>query len=146
MKVANMRIDSEKYVFESTGKNVSVSTTKEFKAKLFKVEDFNQSLIESIEYSKIFSVNPANADYDITATMVHWFQPPMGLEFHTDLRVRYIIKQQNNVLFDKELESNSVAYFKDAFSGPKRSIISFERAVKQNIEMFIAEISPMEFQ
>jgi hypothetical protein len=145
MKVTNMVIDDEKYVFESSGKNVSVSTTKEFKSKLFKVEDFNQSLTESIEYSKIFSVNPANADYDITATLTHWFQPPMGLEFHTDLRVRYIIKQQDKVLFDKELESNSVAYFKDAFAGPKRSIISFERAVKQNIEMFINEISPMEF-
>ena len=146
MKVANMIVDNEEYVFESSGKNVSVTTTKEFKAKLFKVDDFNETLIESIEFSKIFAVNPANADYAVSATLVHWFQPPFGMEFHTDLRIRYLIKQQDNVLFDKELESNSVAYFKDAFSGPKRSIISFERAVKQNIEKFINEISTQEFQ
>jgi hypothetical protein len=145
MKVENMRINGDAYVFASTGKIAAVTTTKEFKSKLFKEQDFNQSLIESIEHSKIFSVKPDGADYQITATLVHWFQPPAGFDFHTDLRVKYIIKRQNDILFQKEIESHSVATVKEAFVGMKRSIMSYERAVKQNIELFINEISKIKF-
>ena len=44
-------------------------------------------------------------------------------------------------MFQKEIESHSVATVKEAFVGMKRSIMSYERAVKQNIELFINEIS-----
>jgi hypothetical protein len=144
MKVENMSVNNEAYVFKSSGKTVTVATIKDFNSLKFKELDFNQSLIESIKNSKIFSVKPSNADYDITAVLVHWFQPPYSFTFHSDLRVIYMIKQQDKVLFEKEIESHSIATMNDAFIGSERAIISLERAVKQNIELFIIEISKIE--
>jgi hypothetical protein len=151
LKVENMSVNNEAYIFKSTGKSVAVSTNKEFDSHVFgrrsedpfKEMDFNQALIESIEHSRIFSVKPTEADYEIIATMVHWFQPPAGLDYHTDFRVKYTIKQHDKIIFEKEIESHSVATWKD--SATRRVEISFERAIKQNIEMFIQEILKIEF-
>jgi plastocyanin len=145
LKVENMRVNNDAYVFEPSGKTVSVTTTKTVKTGILKVEAYNQSLIQSVEYSKIFTVKPSGSDYELNAVIVHWFQPPAGFDFHTDLKVVYTIKQGDNVIYTKEIESHSVATVKEAFAGMKRAKLSLERAVKQNIEMFIVDISKVKF-
>jgi len=153
LKVENMSVKDEAYIFKPTGKSVSVLTKKEFKESYsyfvrntedpFKEVDFNQALTESIGHSRIFSIKPTGADYEIIATMVHWFQPPAGFDYHTDFRVKYTIKQQDKIMFEKEIESHSLATWEDSVT--RRVEISFERAIKQNIEMFLQEISKIEF-
>ena len=145
IQVPNMISDDQNLVFEPTGKKVKVTTTHDFRTKIYKAEEFNEALEKSLEHSGLFIVDSDNYDYELHATMTHWFQPPVSLTFHSDLRVLYDLTHKNDSLYKKELESNSVATMKDAFVGAKRSIISLERAAKQNIEMFIKEISEINF-
>ena len=49
------------------------------------------------------------------------------------------VNHKGSIVFDKEIESHSVA--RGVLSGNKRFRVAFERAVKQNIEEFITEIS-----
>lgn len=146
LKVQNMIVQDETFVFKPTGKIVMVHTIEDFKAKIINAEQFNEALIQSIINSGLFKVNSSNYDYEITANMTHWFQPPFSTTFHTDLIVEYTVKNKEKVVFQKSFESNSVARMKDAIVGVKRSKISFERAMKKNIEMFLTEISQVYFE
>ena len=138
--------NDESIVLQPTGKSVSIQTTEDFSSKIIDAELFNQALVESIANSGIFKINEKEHEYKITAEMTHWFQPPAGLTFHADLRVKYTIEYINNVVFHKELEAKSVAKMSDAFSGMKRSKIGIERVMQNNIEMFMREIAEVEFE
>lgn len=143
LKLDNMRVKEDKYIFSATNKRVNVNTSKTFRQKLFKTADYQSALIQSIEHSKLLIVDPSASDYQITAILVHWFQPPYSTTFHTDLRVHYTIRNGTSVVFDKEIESHSVAKMSETWNGTKRSIMSMERAVRQNIEEFITEVSKL---
>jgi len=143
LRIEKMRVNSNEFVFKTSTRTATVTTKKDFRQKLFNAKDFNKTLIQSLEFSKLYSINPSGDDYTITAELTHWFQPPFGLDFHTDLRVKYTIYFHGKSIYEKDLESHSVAKFKESLSGPKRSKISMEKAVKQNIEMFLTDISKL---
>lgn len=144
-KAENMRISNEAFIFAPSGKTITVNTTKKVKTKILKIERVNQALIESIDFSKFFSAKPSEADLVLNAVVVHYFIPPAGFDFHTDLRIEYTILQGSDSLFTKEIESHSVATVKEAFAGSARAKLSIERAVRQNIEMLITELSKQKF-
>ncbi len=144
LDVKKMTVNDPAFVFEPTNKKVKVLTYKSFKSNVIDLKKFNGALKSSVSNSKIFITDTTNADYKIRATLVHWMQPPVSLNFHTDLRVEYKIVKGEELIFEKTIETNGLATMGDAIVGSKRSLMSFERAIKKNIEEFLKAISQAE--
>jgi hypothetical protein len=142
LKVDNMRVTDQQFVFPSKGRTATVATTKSFKGSDFKAEDFNTALVDSLRHSQLFSIVDKDGTYSIMADLVDW-RWPGGFTQHSGVKVHYVVRKGNQTVYEKELESQSTATVGDALSGFKRARIAMERGVKLNIEMLIRELSQM---
>jgi len=105
---------------------------------------FMGALLISLTNSNLFSkINPSESpDYYLSAMILSQDQPFAGLDMTVTLFVRYIISGKDETqIWQKDILSQYTAAFGDAFVGATRLNKANEGAVRENIRLFLEELS-----
>lgn len=142
-------------VFKSSGKTLMVEKilggkeTSQWSGSKINATDFRLALIESLKKHNIFSslISDGIADYILSATIASQDQPLMGFNMTTNLIVAYVIKKTDTgeEIYNKKILSSYTATVGEAFVGVTRLRIANEGAARENIKLFLQDISKMQF-
>lgn len=73
----------------------------------------------------------------VSATMIELQQPMMGLDLSVTSRVRYTVKQGDQVVFDETVAATGTASMRDAFAAVERLKLANEKSIQENIKQFL---------
>lgn len=106
----------------------------------------NKSIIEKMMNlqllnSQLFISDKINPEYRIDANFFGINSPEGALNFDTWIGISYDLIENNEIVWSKTIYSNGTSNFKEAFSGVKRSRYSFEKALFQNINLYLSSLN-----
>lgn len=153
-ELMNMIPKDETLVFESTGKSIKIGNatggneTNPMGYSKINSRDFRLALIESLRKSNLFAklISEGDADYHLTTELVTQDQPAFGLNLTVTLKVIYILTNTltGEKLFDKLIASSYTAGMGEAFVASTRLTKANEGAVRENIKLFIKDLSQLQ--
>ncbi len=102
-------------------------------------KSFKNSLIKTLNETKIFK---GNSNYiDIKVLVLKKDAPNFGFTMMVDVDVQYTIKDDaGKVIYSNIITSKGVATTSEAFAGLERVNIANNRAVQNNIKLFINDV------
>ncbi len=101
-------------------------------------EAFEQALTDSLINFGLY--NSTNGRYQLEAELLALEQPMMGFSFTVNSVIEYKVHKDNSSVFEKTIKASGTATTGDTIIGVERLKIANERAIKNNIRMFIDEV------
>lgn len=103
-------------------------------------QHFKSALIASLIAAKLYSPKKTSG-YHLSATLLDLDQPLIGFNMTVACKVRYkLTNSKSEALYNQVISSNYTATVSDAFVGTHRLEVANARAVRVNIEKFIAAL------
>jgi len=103
-------------------------------------ENFQSSLLKALAETSMFDVNSNNI-VSIKAMVLKKDTPMAGFTITIVVEVMYEIKNTHgNVLYHNIIHSKGVATVGDEFVGVKRGALANDRAIQNNIKLFIQDL------
>lgn len=144
MYTSNMIVKNRMMNYSSTGKTVHVefsvsNDVYDFHKKVLNnhIDTIRLAMDQSVANSGLFLIDTVKSQLVIQSEVIYCKQPSFGLNYPTDLKIQYVVLEEEKVLFNTEVTNEYEADFADAFSARRRARMSLENAIKQNFEEFI---------
>lgn len=101
-------------------------------------QNFKEALEKSLQKAGLYQ-NTKPGAYSLTATILRFERPMIGLDFKSSLMVNYKIYENSTKkpVFDKTIKSAYVAKMSDSFVGSIRLKMANEGAARENIKQLI---------
>ncbi len=101
---------------------------------------FEDSLVKVLNETKIFNKKSGN-NIDIKVLVLKKEAPAAGFTIKIDTDVLYTIRNQDGkVLYNKTISAQGIATVSDEFVGMKRIVLANDRAIQNNIKLFIEDV------
>jgi hypothetical protein len=154
-QLGNMVPDQKNLIFESTGKTASVTNVNEggessgLENASINGKDYRSALIEALANSKLFTRIAVDtvADYEIAPRILAQDQPDVGLDLSVNFFVHYVVtkSQTKEKMYEKTVKSHYTASLLSCCIAAVRLQKANEGAVRENIKLFLQDISILQF-
>jgi len=94
---------------------------------------------ESLKKSGLCSIDASNPNYKITALILSCDFPLMGLDYRSDVEIKYDIKKEGSLVHSTVIKTDNVAKLGEAFVADDRLRISIEGSLRKNTLEFIKQ-------
>ncbi|MGQ3891668.1 hypothetical protein [Legionella sp. CNM-4043-24] len=104
-------------------------------------ESFKAALEKSLQSASLFTAKP-EARYTLSANIVRFERPLIGLDFKSTLLIHYKLNDSltHNTIYSKTISSSHTATMNDAVVGVTRVKLANEGAARENIRLLIKDL------
>ena len=109
--------------------------------------DFSGALKRALINSRIFNYNDNSPDLILKVNILSQEVPMAGIDMKVTISVMYFLidSKTKEEVWSKQITTDYTSYLSEAFNGQKRLVLALEGAVRENIIVFLNEVSKLTF-